>query len=116
MWYFSGNFDDIIQSLKEDISTIFPVEKIDFFLKDKSNNYGQDDDRTYYGLPVHGLKVENVEFIGRKKSEWEEVYGGWWLIYEERTIAVPLFTSEYDILYSYSIITLKEEVEIGKDI
>ncbi len=110
------NFDDIIQSLKEDISTIFPVEKIDFFLKDKSNNYGQDDDRTYYGLPVHGLNVENVEFIGRKKSEWEEVHDGWWLVYEDRTIAVPLFTSEYDILYSYSIITLKEEVEIGKDI
>ncbi|MCK5199861.1 MAG: hypothetical protein KAR21_15995, partial [Spirochaetales bacterium] len=99
-------FKDIIKYLEKEIPTIFPVKSIDFFLKDYPGFTPGSGNSTYYGKPLEGLSNDDINFIGRHKSDWEYAYSGWWLIHQDRIIAIPLFASESDILYGYSIFNL----------
>jgi len=110
------NFHKIIDYLENEISIIFSVKSIDFFLKDYGGYSSEGEDYTYFGKPLPGLESKDINFIGRTKGEWEELYNGWWLIHRDGSVFVPLFTSEGEILFGYAIFSLKVDIRTGKDI
>ncbi len=109
-------FKEIIKYLEKEISTIFPVESIDFFIKNYSGYSSEVEDYIFFGKPLPGLESKDINFMGRTKEEWEELYNGWWLIHRDGSVFVPLFTSEGEILFGYAIFSLKVDIRTGKDI
>jgi len=109
-------FKEIIKYLEKEISTIFPVESIDFFIKNYSGYSSEVEDYIFFDKPLPGLESKDINFMGRTKEEWEELYNGWWLIHRDGSVFVPLFTSEGEILFGYAIFSLKVDIRTGKDI
>jgi len=110
------DFHKIVDYLKNEISIIFSVKSIDFFLNDYGGYSPEVEDYTYFGKPLMGLESKDINFIGRTKGEWEELYNGWWLIHRYGYVFVPLFTSEGEILFGYAIFSLKVDIRTGKDV
>lgn len=109
-------FKEIIKYLEQEISTIFPVKLIDFFLNNSEELLSGSDRTTFYGNPVKGLHLEDIKFVGSSRVDWEGSYKGWWLIYREKTVCVPLFSSAEDTLFGYAIFNLKKDFRVGKDV
>ena len=109
-------FKEIIKYLEHEISSIFPVKSIDFFLNNFGELVSENDSKTFYDKPLKGLKPEDIKFIGKNRVKWELSYKGWWLIYREKTVCVPLFSSAEDTLFGYAIFNLNKDFRVGKDV
>lgn len=109
-------FKEIVKYLEKEIAEIFPINSIDFYLKKYGELIFGNDALTYYGNPIKCLQPEDINFIGKNRVDWELSYNGWWLIYKEKTVCVPLFSSENDTLFGFAIFNLKKDFNVGKDV
>ena len=109
-------FNEIVKYLEKEISTIFPVQSIDFFLNNHSGVTSGKYSKTFYDKPLKGLKPDDKKLIGKNRVKWELSYNGWWLIYREKTVCVPLFSSAEDTLFGYAIFNLTKDFRVGKDV
>lgn len=109
-------FEETIKFLEKEISEIFPVKSIDFFVKNDGDFSVDSKETTFYGLPLKGLHPKDLRILGKNKDDWELSYKGWWLIVRDKTVFVPLFSSEDDTLFSFALFNLKKKFRVRKDV